>query len=916
MVRQWLGILITAPLTAALVITANAVGLFQMLEWAALDRYFCLRPPEPIDPRIAIVTIDDADLEKIGKWPIPDAVLAKVLNNLKAHQPKAIGLDLYRNLPVPPGSEELTQVFKSTPNLIGIKKEVKDRVAPPEVLEQLGQIALADLVLDTDGKVRRALMSIKSENGKVNLSLGATLSLIYLESKRISLRQVDAEKKQLGLGKAIFTPLSKNDGGYVGADTGGYQLLLNYRGRQNRFHTLSITDVLDNNISDITDKIVLIGATGQSLNDLFIIPYDSQFFGHPQRTPGVVIHANVISQILSAALEGRPIIQVWDEPIEWVWIFFWSTIGAALPGVLSAKKRALVSVLFLGCGLLGGSYFMFLNGWWIPVVPPLVALIGSAVTNTSYILIEKIRLSHQQLEEYSRTLEAKVKERTLELEQKKEALEQQAIELEKAKETAIAASSAKSAFLANMSHELRTPLNAILGFTQLMARDPSLNRENQKYLEIINRSGEHLLSLINDVLDLSKIESGRIELYETNFDLHKLLDNLKQMLRLKAEEKGLNLLLQILPLVPQYIKNDEKKLSQVLINLLSNAIKFTEKGTIYLRVKLADYSLDKQTVTNQNNRLIFEVEDSGLGIAPQEMDLLFQSFVQTETGRKSGQGTGLGLPISRKFVQLMGGDITVSSKLGKGTKFTFDIRVDPAEITDIQASQVTQKVICLAPDQPIYRILVVDNVQENCQLLIKLLTDVGFEVDTASNGEEAIALWEKWQPHLIWMSMRMPIMDGYEATKRIKSTNQGKSTIVIALTASTFEDDQNLIFSIGCDGYVYKPFKEEEIFQTMAQHLGVGYIYENNDPTKIPSKFIRNTFVDNLQPSDFQDLPIEWVEQLYHAASECNDTLIAELIEEISQSHTSLATALSKLAYDYRFDIILNLTESRLVTNP
>ena len=367
--------------------------------------------------------------------------------------------------------------------------------------------------------------------------------------------------------------------------------------------------------------------------------------------------------------------------------------------------------------------------------------------------------------------------------------------LQQAVYAADAANRAKSEFLASMSHELRTPLNAILGFTQVMSRDSSLSTEHQQYLGIINRSGEHLLDLINDVLEMSKIEAGRMALNENCFNLIRLLNSLEQMFRLKAETKGLQLIFEIAPNIPQYVKTDESKLRSCLINLLSNAIKFTESGSVTLIVSVVNSTKqpttlrqaqgkpnnqqqttnNKQpTTNNQQQTISFQVEDTGFGIAPEEIDLLFEPFGQTETGRKSQQGTGLGLPISHRFVQLMGGNITVRSAVGKGSTFTFDIQMTLTDATEIETTQTEHKVIGLAPNQPEYRLLVVDDRFESRLVLVTLFTSIGFQVREAENGREAIAMWESWQPHLIWMDMRMPVMDGYEATRQIKARERDR----------------------------------------------------------------------------------------------------------------------------------------------
>ncbi|HEY9671743.1 MAG TPA: PAS domain S-box protein [Waterburya sp.] len=484
-----------------------------------------------------------------------------------------------------------------------------------------------------------------------------------------------------------------------------------------------------------------------------------------------------------------------------------------------------------------------------------------------------------------------------------------------AKEAAEAANRAKSAFLANMSHELRTPLNAILGFSQLMAHDFSLTQEQQEHLGIISRSGEHLLTLINDVLEMSKIEAGRTTLYQQSFNLYRLLDYLEEMLQLKAQSKGLQLTFERTSNVPQYVKTDESKLRQVLLNLLGNAIKFTQKGRVMLRVKMGNgqevmanrEESDSFPITNSPFPILFEVEDTGPGIAPEELSILFEAFVQTETGRTSQQGTGLGLAISSQFVKMLGGDITVNSRLGEGTLFSFDVQVTLAEMAEDVTQQPSQRVIGLAPNQPKYRILVVEDTQENRQLLVKLLELLNFEVREAVNGEEAITLWESWHPHLIWMDMRMPVMDGYEATRRIKAQPKGKDTLILALTASAFEEERTVALRAGCDDFVRKPIQEAAIFAKMAEHLGIRYVYEQSTQS---SSQQQGTCPIVLTPEALAVMPAEWVAQLYQAATQVDDELVLNLIAQIPDEQVELANGLTDLVNNYRFDQIIALISS------
>jgi two-component system sensor histidine kinase/response regulator len=548
--------------------------------------------------------------------------------------------------------------------------------------------------------------------------------------------------------------------------------------------------------------------------------------------------------------------------------------------------------------------------------------------------------------------------------------QQQAQELRRAKEVADAANHAKSEFLANMSHELRTPLNAILGFAQLMNDDRSLSPDHREYTGIINRSGEHLLRLLNDILEMSKIEAGRTQLNENDFDFYRLLDSLEEMFQLSAKAKGLVLTIDRDPLLPRFICADESKLRQVLINLLGNAIKFTEQGRVNLQITVKDWEskLNEKVEgkAGEGHRspcrclLEMQVQDTGLGIAEAEMSQLFQVFGQTETGFKSHQGTGLGLAISQKFVQLMGGNITVNSMVDRGSTFAFEIWVQahPSEHITTDTSK-RQKVKALAPHQPSFRILVVEDHQANCLLLVKLLSAIGFEVREAENGEQAIALWETWNPHLIWMDIRMPVMDGYEATRQIRerecrrglgiggqelgigdrklltpnsrspiSTFQQSNAVatptkIIALTASAFEEQRQMILSAGCDDFVRKPFQENEIFEKMSQHLRVEYVYDSSrkaleikEDSNVVSfqegKCADQTNANERLLNPFNalcDMPLEWTQKLHHAASQGSDRLVLELIKQIPDQHRKLADRLTELVLDFRFDQIINLTQ-------
>ncbi|MDY7013255.1 MAG: ATP-binding protein, partial [Cyanobacteriota bacterium] len=564
-------------------------------------------------------------------------------------------------------------------------------------------------------------------------------------------------------------------------------------------------------------------------------------------------------------------------------------------------------------------------------------------------MAEQLRGSFSALAAANDELETRVEQRTAELQESQAQLQQQArvleervkqrtAELLKAKEAAETANEAKNTFLATMSHELRTPLNAILGFAQLMEYDSALSTMHRDNIDTIRRSGEHLLELINDVLDMSKIESGRMVLSEYPFDFHRLLERVEQIFQPQAKEKGLELIVECSPDISQYLCTDERKLRRILTNLLSNAMKFTDSGSITLRVSSANsdrlsigtfhetpvhqssenqrggdnpeqMANDQGRMTKDKGQIYFEIEDTGCGIPEEDRDELFEAFVQSKAQQGFQEGTGLGLPISRAFARLMGGDLVLQrTTVGGGATFAFEIRATLAEATQVEPIAPLRRVVGLESGQPTYRLLVVDNNLENRQLLLQLLQPLGFAVREAIHGLEALEVWKAWQPHLILMDLRMPVMDGYEATQRIRSHLQGEATAIIALTARVFREEKAAIVAAGFDDVASKPFRNAELLAVIAKHLGVRYVYEALEACNCEA-------LDSALTSDaIAVLPKEWLASLEQAILYGDLEGIESAIAQIRTQDSAIALALQHYLNEFDYPKILSLISENFIS--
>ena len=463
------------------------------------------------------------------------------------------------------------------------------------------------------------------------------------------------------------------------------------------------------------------------------------------------------------------------------------------------------------------------------------------------------------------------------------------------KNRAESANKSKSIFLSNMSHELRTPLNAILGFSQLMSDDPNVTILQKKNLNIISKSGSHLLSLINDVLDMSKIEADRMSLNESDIDLYKIIDDVSDMVSIKAEDKNLTFRLDLDDDLVHYIYIDDKKLRQILINIINNSIKYTDDGFVSLCIKSI---LDEK---DNLSHITFEIKDSGRGMSEDELKNVFDPFVQVSSSHGITEGTGLGLAITQHLLKLMKADISVESKPKEGTTFRFTIPAKVASAIKVEVNPIVKKVIGIDKSSPTFKILIVEDQKDNRLLLHSLLDSVGFDVYEAVNGKEAIEKFREIHPDFIWMDMRMPVMSGYDATKEIRKLSE--DVIIVAITASVFHEEKQSIMDAGCNDLVHKPYKNDEIFSAMQKYLDITFVFE-----EITTK--ESIKIGKLSQNQIDNIPNEILKTLKEALISLNPDTIIEQIEIIRKTVPDVADNILILADNYEYDTILKLIEN------
>lgn len=504
-------------------------------------------------------------------------------------------------------------------------------------------------------------------------------------------------------------------------------------------------------------------------------------------------------------------------------------------------------------------------------------------------MLVQIEQRDKMLREANQELEARVAQRTA--------------ELVTAKDEAERANRAKSAFLSNMSHELRTPLNAVLGFSHLLREAADATPNQIESLENIIRSGERLLKMINDVLEIARIEAGRSIIEESTFDLSETLQETKSLTYIRAAEKGLAFSLALEPDLPRHIRADARKLGQVLLNLVDNAIKYTTVGSVVLRATVAGWPSPDRA------RLRFEVEDTGPGIAEPDLERVFLPYVRLAQQQPTETGTGLGLALCREYVELMGGKLEVTSELGRGSRFHFEIEA-AAGTQSVPVPPPRRRLRGLAPGQRRYRVLIAEDHPESRRLLVRLLEPLGVLVRDVADGQQAVAACADFRPDLVFMDIRMPVVDGFEATAAIRRTELGRSVKIVAVTAHALEEEKQRILAGGFDGFIGKPYTDRDIFDALIEQLGASLEFYPDSDAKASGAELE------LDPTALAHLPPALFQKLATAVELLDESAIVETIERIAVVDPDLAAALRHRAGDLRYAELLAVLDHVRVTTP